>query len=159
MCPLAHTCVRTYNLLIYWFLSLQCIRFFFLSFPINSLKFKSFSFTDVWIVVKFLPVFVGCSYLIASMGLQVVWSFGLACLDLHALRSKRSLQNPILVSLFVVGDWVSFCTYLFSHWFLAFGFQKQVCVASLILRVMHYFFMYWRCWTNDWRSFQRIMYL
>ncbi|KAB2600500.1 CASP-like protein [Pyrus ussuriensis x Pyrus communis] len=46
-------------------------------------------------------------YLIASMGLQVVWSFGLACLDLHALRSKRSLQNPILVSLFVVGDWVS----------------------------------------------------
>ncbi|KAB2596177.1 CASP-like protein [Pyrus ussuriensis x Pyrus communis] len=46
-------------------------------------------------------------YLIASMGLQVVWSFGLACLDLHALRSKRSLQNPILVSLFVVGDWVT----------------------------------------------------
>ncbi|XP_017984958.1 PREDICTED: CASP-like protein 5B2 isoform X2 [Theobroma cacao] len=46
-------------------------------------------------------------YLIASMGLQVLWSFGLACLDLHALRSKRNLQNPILVSLFVVGDWVT----------------------------------------------------
>ncbi|KAF3433644.1 hypothetical protein FNV43_RR24747 [Rhamnella rubrinervis] len=46
-------------------------------------------------------------YLIASMGLQVLWSFGLACLDLHALRSKRSLQNPVLVSLFVVGDWVT----------------------------------------------------
>ncbi|KAL5567594.1 hypothetical protein UlMin_024169 [Ulmus minor] len=46
-------------------------------------------------------------YLIASMGLQVLWSFGLACLDLHALRSKRSLHNPVLVSLFVVGDWVT----------------------------------------------------
>ncbi|KAF2296120.1 hypothetical protein P3X46_014290 [Hevea brasiliensis] len=46
-------------------------------------------------------------YLIASMGLQLLWSFGLACLDLHALRSKRNLQNPVLVSLFVVGDWVT----------------------------------------------------
>ncbi|KAB5538768.1 hypothetical protein DKX38_016301 [Salix brachista] len=45
-------------------------------------------------------------YLIASMGLQLLWSFGLACLDLHALRSKKNLQNPVLVSLFVVGDWV-----------------------------------------------------
>lgn len=40
------------------------------------------------------------------MGLQVLWSFGLACLDVFALRRKRDLQNPILVSLFVIGDWV-----------------------------------------------------
>ncbi|KAK9913609.1 hypothetical protein M0R45_037419 [Rubus argutus] len=46
-------------------------------------------------------------YLIASMGLECLWSFGLACLDFHALWSKRSLQNPVLVSLFVVGDWVT----------------------------------------------------
>lgn len=46
-------------------------------------------------------------YLIASMGLQVLWSFGLACLDGYALRIKRDLQNPVLVSLFVVGDWVT----------------------------------------------------
>ncbi|KAJ7950262.1 CASP-like protein [Quillaja saponaria] len=46
-------------------------------------------------------------YLIASMGLQVLWSLGLACLDVYALRRKRDLQNPILVSLFVVGDWVT----------------------------------------------------
>ncbi|GLT75845.1 hypothetical protein SLA2020_475390 [Shorea laevis] len=46
-------------------------------------------------------------YLIASMGLQLLWSFGLACLDVYALRRKRDLQNPILVSLFVVGDWVT----------------------------------------------------
>ncbi|KAB2066481.1 hypothetical protein ES319_A09G163300v1 [Gossypium barbadense] len=44
-------------------------------------------------------------YLIASMGLQLLWSFGLACLDVYALRRKRDLQNPVLVSLFVVGDW------------------------------------------------------
>ncbi|KAB2035291.1 hypothetical protein ES319_D04G142700v1 [Gossypium barbadense] len=46
-------------------------------------------------------------YLIASMGLQLLWSFGLACLDVYALRGKRDLQNPVLVSLFVVGDWVT----------------------------------------------------
>ncbi|XP_010529803.1 PREDICTED: CASP-like protein 5B2 [Tarenaya hassleriana] len=46
-------------------------------------------------------------YLIASMGLQLLWSFGLACLDVYALRRKKDLQNPILVSLFVVGDWVT----------------------------------------------------
>lgn len=40
------------------------------------------------------------------MGLQVLWSFGLACLDVYALKIKRDLQNPVLVSLFVVGDWV-----------------------------------------------------
>ncbi|KAB2010941.1 hypothetical protein ERO13_D10G235500v2 [Gossypium hirsutum] len=46
-------------------------------------------------------------YLIASMGIQVLWSFGLACLDFHALRSKTNLHNPVLVSLFVIGDWVT----------------------------------------------------
>lgn len=57
-----------------------------------------------------------CSYLIASMGLQVLWSSGLACLDIYALRIKRDLHNPVLVSLFVVGDWV--CIELLS--FLAY---------------------------------------
>lgn len=46
-------------------------------------------------------------YLIASMGLQVLWSFALACLDIHALRLKRDLRNHVFVSLFVVGDWVT----------------------------------------------------
>ncbi|CAA7046224.1 unnamed protein product [Microthlaspi erraticum] len=46
-------------------------------------------------------------YLIASMALQLLWSFGLACLDVYALRGKKDLQNPVLVSLFVVGDWVT----------------------------------------------------
>ncbi|KAG1371745.1 CASP-like protein 5B3 [Cocos nucifera] len=46
-------------------------------------------------------------YLIASMGLQALWSLGLACLDVYALRIRRDLHNPVLVSLFVVGDWVT----------------------------------------------------
>ncbi|WOG93965.1 hypothetical protein DCAR_0313255 [Daucus carota subsp. sativus] len=46
-------------------------------------------------------------YLIASMGLQALWSLGLACLDIHALRLKRRLQTPILLSLLAVGDWVT----------------------------------------------------
>ena len=47
-----------------------------------------------------------CSYLVASMGLQVIWSLGLAMMDAYALAKKRTLHNPILVSLFVIGDWV-----------------------------------------------------
>ncbi|XP_072961608.1 CASP-like protein 5B3 [Typha angustifolia] len=46
-------------------------------------------------------------YLIASMGLQALWSLGLACLDVYAIKIKRDLHNPVLVSLFVVGDWVT----------------------------------------------------
>ncbi|XP_073273207.1 CASP-like protein 5B2 [Primulina huaijiensis] len=51
--------------------------------------------------------FTAYCYLVASMGLQVLWSFGLACLDMYALRIKRDLHRPVLVSLFVVGDWVT----------------------------------------------------
>jgi Domain of unknown function (DUF588) len=51
--------------------------------------------------------FFSFSYLIASMGLQLLWSFGLGCLDIYALKMRKDLHNPILISLFVVGDWVS----------------------------------------------------
>ncbi|XP_042403935.1 CASP-like protein 5B3 [Zingiber officinale] len=46
-------------------------------------------------------------YLVASMGLQALWSLGLACLDIYAIKVKRDLHNHLLVSLFVVGDWVT----------------------------------------------------
>ncbi|KAI4302687.1 hypothetical protein MLD38_038406 [Melastoma candidum] len=61
-------------------------------------------------VMVFTRGFTGYSAfcnLIASMGLQLLWSFGLTCLDFYALRRKRDLQNPVLLSLFVVGDWVT----------------------------------------------------
>ncbi|KAF7837494.1 CASP-like protein 5B3 [Senna tora] len=51
--------------------------------------------------------FTAFCYLIASMGLQVIWSFVLALLDAYALVRKKVLHNPVLVSLFVVGDWVT----------------------------------------------------
>ncbi|MBA0750089.1 hypothetical protein Gogos_003951 [Gossypium gossypioides] len=70
---------------------------------------------DVFLVVHF---FVGFSYLIASMGIQVLWSFGLACLDFHALRSKTNLHNPVLVSLFVIGDWVIILTFFSKIYFV-----------------------------------------
>ncbi|KVI10724.1 Uncharacterized protein family UPF0497, trans-membrane plant [Cynara cardunculus var. scolymus] len=38
---------------------------------------------------------------------KVLWSFGLACLDIHALRLKKDLHNHIFLSLLVVGDWVT----------------------------------------------------
>jgi len=46
-------------------------------------------------------------YLVASMGLQMLWSFGLACLDAYAIKVKKDLTHPIMLSLFVVGDWVT----------------------------------------------------
>ncbi|KAJ6351369.1 hypothetical protein OIU78_007310 [Salix suchowensis] len=49
----------------------------------------------------------GNLYLIASMGLQVIWSFGLALLDAYALVKKKALHNTVMLSLFVVGDWVT----------------------------------------------------
>ncbi|GMH23065.1 hypothetical protein Nepgr_024908 [Nepenthes gracilis] len=68
-----------------------------------------FAAASIGVMVSASPFsnYTAFCYLIASMGLQVLWSFGLACLDVHALRIKRDLQNPILVSLFVVGDWVT----------------------------------------------------
>ncbi|CAN0904575.1 CASP-like protein 5B3 [Linum grandiflorum] len=39
------------------------------------------------------------------MGLQVIWSFGLALLDAYALLRGKILHNSLLVSLFAVGDW------------------------------------------------------
>lgn len=58
-------------------------------------------------VLLMAETFCSISYLIASMGLQVLWSFGLMCLDIHALRFNKDLHTNIIVSLFVVGDWVS----------------------------------------------------
>jgi hypothetical protein len=62
-----------------------------------------------------LPLVPNFSYLIASMGLQALWSLGLGCLDCYALILRRDLQQAFLMSLFVVGDWVNFLRHLFIH--------------------------------------------
>ncbi|TKW17708.1 hypothetical protein SEVIR_5G385500v4 [Setaria viridis] len=46
-------------------------------------------------------------YLIASTGLQALWSLGHACLDCYALILKRDLLQAFFMSLFIVGDWVT----------------------------------------------------
>ncbi|KAF3456592.1 hypothetical protein FNV43_RR01246 [Rhamnella rubrinervis] len=51
--------------------------------------------------------FTDFCYLIASMGLQMIWSFVLALLDAYAPLRKKVLHNPVQVSLFIVGDWVT----------------------------------------------------
>ncbi|XP_019426745.1 PREDICTED: CASP-like protein 5B3 isoform X2 [Lupinus angustifolius] len=43
-------------------------------------------------------IFSAFCNLIASMGLQVIWSFVLASLDAYALVRKRVLHNPVLVT-------------------------------------------------------------
>jgi len=62
-----------------------------------------------------LPLLPNFSYLIASMGLQALWSLGLGCLDCYALILRRDLQQAFLMSLFVVGDWVNYLRHLFIH--------------------------------------------
>ena len=57
---------------------------------------------------------INFSYLIASMGLQALWSLGLGCLDCYALILRRDLQQAFLMSLFVVGDWVNYLRHLLS---------------------------------------------
>lgn len=47
------------------------------------------------------------SFLVASMGLQFLWSAGLACVDGYALAKKKIIQSRGLVGLFVIGDWVT----------------------------------------------------
>ncbi|KAJ7516866.1 hypothetical protein O6H91_21G002200 [Diphasiastrum complanatum] len=57
-------------------------------------------------VKEFATVTAFC-YLVASMVLQCAWSLTLAVIDVYALSTRRSLQNSLLISLFVVGDWVT----------------------------------------------------
>ncbi|RZB87982.1 CASP-like protein 5B3 isoform B [Glycine soja] len=78
--------------------------------------------------------FTAFCYLIASMGLQVIWSFVLALLDAYALVKKKVLHNAVLVSLFVVGDWVSLCLNLYSlviHWFVTYSTSSDVTIFQL----------------------------
>lgn len=76
-----------------------------------SLRVGQFAFAAASICVMSSALgfanYTAFCYLIASMGLQALWSLGLACLDGYALKLKKDLHNAVLVSLFVVGDWVT----------------------------------------------------
>lgn len=79
---------------------------FFYKFPFPFLNsycagmVNYYSASANWIKILF-------SYLIASMGLEFLWSFGLVCIEVHALKFYKDLHNQIIMSLFAVGDWVT----------------------------------------------------
>ncbi|CAN0904577.1 CASP-like protein 5B3 [Linum grandiflorum] len=73
---------------------------------ISQCVFAAASITAMSTTSSFFNFTAFC-YLIASMGLQVIWSFGLALLDAYALLRGKILHNSLLVSLFAVGDWVT----------------------------------------------------
>ncbi|KAE9616683.1 hypothetical protein Lal_00034261 [Lupinus albus] len=53
------------------------------------------------------PAVTAFCYLVAAAGLQTLWSFSLAILDLYAILVRRSLQNSRVVRLFAIGDGVT----------------------------------------------------
>ncbi|XP_057546991.1 CASP-like protein 5B3 isoform X2 [Amaranthus tricolor] len=88
---------------------------------VSQFLFASASIASMTTTSSFFNFTAFC-YLVASMGLQVIWSLGLAMMDAYALAKKRTLHNPILVSLFVIGDWQlqprqesPFCIFMISE--------------------------------------------
>lgn len=47
------------------------------------------------------------SYLVAAVGLQIIWSLVLAIADVYAILVKRSFRNAAVVSLFAIGDGIT----------------------------------------------------
>ncbi|KAF3433936.1 hypothetical protein FNV43_RR25039 [Rhamnella rubrinervis] len=45
--------------------------------------------------------------LVAAAGLQSLWSFSLAIIDIYAILVKRSLRNSIIISIFTMGDGIT----------------------------------------------------
>lgn len=58
-------------------------------------------------------------------GLQVLWSFGIAYIDMYDLRIKHYLQNPLVVSLFFLESGMYFL-------FFVFFFLKQCFKFSVV---------------------------
>lgn len=73
---------------------------------VSQCLFAAGSIASMATTNNFFSITAFC-YLIASMGLQIIWCSGLAFLDAYALAKKKVLHNHVLVSLFVVGDWVT----------------------------------------------------
>jgi hypothetical protein len=80
---------------------------------VGGLLLRFFQFTFAFIsfcVMVTVPGFSSVTafcYLVAAMVFQCMWSLATGLLDGYALLTGRRLQNSLLVSLFVVGDWVT----------------------------------------------------
>lgn len=78
-----------------------------------------------------------CSFLVAAMVFQCIWSLCLGVLDSYALLTKRSLRNPLIVSLFVVGDWVRSSS--LTTLFVKLGFTR---LNSQMLWFLHFMVLF-----------------
>ncbi|CAN4126140.1 unnamed protein product [Withania somnifera] len=58
----------------------------------------------VMVTTSDFPTVTAFSYLVAAVGLQILWSLVLAIADLYALLVKRSFRNAVVVSLLAIGD-------------------------------------------------------
>ncbi|XP_047311252.1 CASP-like protein 5A2 [Impatiens glandulifera] len=75
------------------------LRFFQLIFAAASLSIMS--------TTSDFPSVTAFRYLVAATGLQCLWSFLLAMVDVHALLVGRTLQNYIIITLFAFGDGIT----------------------------------------------------
>ncbi|KAH1136137.1 hypothetical protein GLYMA_10G007400v4 [Glycine max] len=65
---------------------------------ISQFIFAAGSIASMATTTSFFNLTAFC-YLIASMGLQIIWSFVLALMDLYALVRKKVLLNPVTATL------------------------------------------------------------
>lgn len=72
----------------------------------GQFAFALTSFSVMITIPDFSSVTAFC-FLVAAMVFQCMWSLAIGLLDAYALLTGRRLQNSLLVSLFVVGDWVT----------------------------------------------------
>lgn len=97
------------------------------------------------------------SYLVAAAGVQSLWSFSLAMIDAYALLVGRSLQNYRVVSLFAMGDGVSYKYWMHIkfenlcwHHLLLCIFTKCFVrsflnIDSFLIAKGHYWFLFLSC--------------
>ncbi|KAF3668920.1 CASP-like protein 5A1 [Capsicum annuum] len=61
----------------------------------------------VMVTTSDFPTVTAFSYLVAAVGLQIIWSLVLAIADVYAILVQRSFRNAAVVSLFTIGDGVT----------------------------------------------------
>uniref|UniRef100_A0ACD5XQX5 Uncharacterized protein n=1 Tax=Avena sativa TaxID=4498 RepID=A0ACD5XQX5_AVESA len=47
------------------------------------------------------------AYMITTLILQLSWSLVLACVDIFSIRNKKDIHNRALVTIIVLGDWIT----------------------------------------------------
>ncbi|XP_059458983.1 CASP-like protein 5A2 [Corylus avellana] len=76
-----------------------------------ALRFSQFAFAVLALCVMAttsdFPSVTAFRYLVAAVSLQSLWSLILAILDVYAILVRRHFRNPVVVSLFAIGDGIT----------------------------------------------------